>query len=71
MNAGGFRPKQTPARSMMHAAKEAEEAEQARIRKERSESTTPGPSSGLSSRIKEMAKKTGVEDSTKGKRLRV
>lgn len=71
MTAGGFRPKQTPARSLMQAAKDAEEAEQARIRKERSESTTPGPSgSALSARIKDMANKSGVE-SSKGKRVRV
>jgi len=71
MTAGGFRPKQTPARSLMHAAKEADEAERERKRQERSGSLTPGPSgSALSSRMKDI-KKSGVEESSKGKRLRV
>lgn len=72
MNAGGFRPRQTPARSLINAAKEAKEAEEAaaaraRVRKERSGSTTPGPSTGsaLSDKIKDLA------DVSKGKRLRV
>jgi hypothetical protein len=70
MTAGGFRPKQTPARSLMQAAKDAEESA-ARIRKERSGSSTPGPTgSALSDRIKDMANKAGVE-SSKGKRVRV
>lgn len=58
------------------AAKEAEEAEKARVRKDRSESTTPkpsgpGPSSALSSRIKDMTSRPGVEDANRGKKVRV
>jgi hypothetical protein len=59
----------------MLAAKEAEEAEQARIRKERSESgsTTPGPGSGggLSSKIRDLVNRPGVASASKGKRVKV
>lgn len=75
MTAGGFKPKQTPARSLMLATKEAQEAQEAKIRKERSESgsTTPGPSSGsgLSSRIKDLVNRPGVASASKGKRVKV
>lgn len=73
MNAGGFKPRQTPARTQMHAAaaaaKEAEEAERARVRKERSGSTTPGPSSSsaLTKKIKELPN----GDANKGKKPKV
>jgi hypothetical protein len=46
MTAGGFRPKQTPARVLINAAREqpvVDLTEVDRVRKERSESTTPGP----------------------------
>lgn len=78
MHAGGFKPKQTPARSQMIAAREAQEAKEAReakeaketqdrVRKERSGSTTPGPSttSGLSDKVKGM-----VNHASKGKRVK-
>lgn len=75
MTAGGFKPKQTPARSLMLATREAKEAEEAKIRKERSESgsTTPGPGSGagLSSRIKDLVDRPGVASASKGKRVKV
>lgn len=60
----------------MNATREAQEAKekeaQARIRKERSGSTTPGPStgSGLSDKIKDMVHQSGVNDANKGKRLK-
>ncbi|ORY25354.1 Maf1 regulator-domain-containing protein [Naematelia encephala] len=38
MTAGGFKPKQTPARMLINAAAAAKEAEEQRVRKERSES---------------------------------
>lgn len=78
MQKGGFKPRQTPARSMMNAAaaaaKEAEEAERARVRKDRSESTTPkptGPSSALSNRLKDMTNRPAVGDANRGKKVKV
>ncbi|KAK8846689.1 hypothetical protein IAR55_005776 [Kwoniella newhampshirensis] len=78
MTAGGFKPRQTPARMMMHAKLEAEaeaqaqaqakEKERARKDRDRSGSTTPGPSSALTAGLRGNLQGMAGD---KGKRVKV
>jgi hypothetical protein len=75
MTAGGFRPRQTPARSLINAAKAAKQAEDAlkeEQKRARDESTTPVPSRGLGGLVDRLVTTPpGMADPGKGKRVKV
>lgn len=71
MTAGGFKPR-TPARMMLSAARASAQPvdlEESRVRKDRSESTTPGPGSVVVGVMDTLV--AGAPGAAKGKRVKV